>query len=105
MWWKRWFDAVITITGLLFVSWILALIALSILLLDGRPILFRQQRIGKDKRPFDVIKFRTMRDGRITRVGNLLRQTGLDETAQVINILRGEMSIVGPRPLTPDDIE
>jgi lipopolysaccharide/colanic/teichoic acid biosynthesis glycosyltransferase len=55
-------------------------------------------------RPFRILKFRSMRDGRVTRVGRLLRATGLDELPQFINILRGHMSAVGPRPLTADDV-
>lgn len=69
------------------------------------PALFRQERIGKARRPFRVIKLRTMRDAKVTRMGRWLRGTGLDETMQFWNVLRGEMSIVGPRPLTQHDLE
>jgi lipopolysaccharide/colanic/teichoic acid biosynthesis glycosyltransferase len=79
-------------------------IAIAILLDDGRPLFFRQPRLGRGRRPFRVVKFRSMRDGRVTRVGALLRRTGLDELPQFWNILRGEMSFVGPRPLTEDDV-
>jgi lipopolysaccharide/colanic/teichoic acid biosynthesis glycosyltransferase/radical SAM superfamily enzyme YgiQ (UPF0313 family) len=72
---------------------------------DGGPILFRQVRVGMGRRPFEILKLRTMRDGRVTRVGAWLRATGLDEVAQVLNVLRGEMSMVGPRPLTGADVE
>lgn len=82
-----------------------ALIGLAILLDDGGPILFRQTRLGLSRRPFAICKFRTMRDGRVTRVGAWLRRSGLDESAQVLNVLRGEMSWIGPRPLTPADTE
>jgi lipopolysaccharide/colanic/teichoic acid biosynthesis glycosyltransferase len=72
---------------------------------DGGPVLFRQERIGKGRRPFFILKFRTMRGGEVTRVGKWLRATGLDETAQFFNVLLGDMSMVGPRPLTRVDIE
>ena len=81
------------------------LAAASILIDDGRPLFFLQLRLGKSRRPFRVIKFRTMRDGRVTRVGHVLRRTGLDELPQFWNILRGEMSFVGPRPLTSEDVD
>lgn len=104
MWWKKGFDLTAAVTGLLVLSGVLAAIALAIWVLDGRPILFRQQRLGLGKQPFSIYKFRTMQDGKITRSGHLLRQTGLDELAQIFNILRGEMSVVGPRPLTAADV-
>lgn len=72
---------------------------------DGGPVLFRQERIGHGRRRFSILKFRTMHGGKVTRVGKWLRATGLDETAQFLNVLRGDMSMVGPRPLTQDDIE
>lgn len=102
--WKKAFDLIAAIVGLLVLGWLLTAIALLILLLDGRPVLFRQERLGLGKRPFSIYKFRTMRDGNITRSGHILRQTGLDELAQIFNILRGEMSVVGPRPLTAADV-
>jgi lipopolysaccharide/colanic/teichoic acid biosynthesis glycosyltransferase len=83
----------------------MALIAAAILLDDGQPIVFRQERLGRARRPFSILKFRSMRDGRVTRVGRLLRATGLDELPQFLNILRGEMSAVGPRPLTKSDVQ
>ena len=72
---------------------------------DGGPALFPQERIGKARRPFRVLKLRTMHEGQVTRIGRWLRGTGLDETMQFWNVLRGEMSIVGPRPLTQRDLE
>jgi lipopolysaccharide/colanic/teichoic acid biosynthesis glycosyltransferase len=72
---------------------------------DKGPVLFRQQRLGRDRHPFSILKFRTMTDGQVTRVGRWLRATGIDEIPQFINVLRGEMSVVGPRPLTRADIE
>jgi lipopolysaccharide/colanic/teichoic acid biosynthesis glycosyltransferase len=82
----------------------MAVVTAAVFIDDGRPVLFRQQRLGYRRRPFSIIKFRTMRDGRITRVGKVLRATGLDEIPQFINILSGEMSAVGPRPLTEGDV-
>jgi lipopolysaccharide/colanic/teichoic acid biosynthesis glycosyltransferase len=82
----------------------MALVAVAVLVDDGRPVLFRQLRLGRQRRPFSIIKIRTMRDGRVTRVGGVLRATGLDEVPQLVNILSGEMSAVGPRPLTEDDV-
>jgi lipopolysaccharide/colanic/teichoic acid biosynthesis glycosyltransferase len=80
-------------------------IALAIWLEDGGSPLFLQTRLGSQRRPFTVFKFRTMRDQQVTRVGRWLRQTGLDELPQFINVCAGEMSVVGPRPLTAQDIQ
>jgi len=102
---KRLFDVAGSCAGLLVFAPIMLLAAIAVLLDDGRPVLFRQQRIGYGRRPFSILKIRTMRDGRITRVGRLLRATGLDEVPQFINILSGEMSAVGPRPLTDADVQ
>jgi lipopolysaccharide/colanic/teichoic acid biosynthesis glycosyltransferase len=82
----------------------MAIALAAVLLEDGRPVIFRQARLGYRRRPFSIIKIRTMRDGRVTRVGRVLRATGLDEVTQFLNILSGEMSAVGPRPLTEDDV-
>ena len=82
-----------------------ALIALAIRLDDGGPVLFRQERLGLHRSRFLIFKFRTMRDQQVTRSGAWLRRTGLDETAQVLNVLRGEMSWIGPRPLTEADVQ
>lgn len=101
---KRLFDLAATaLAGVVFapaMPWIAAAIALD----DGRPLLFEQERIGRDRRAFRVLKLRTMRDERVTRVGRWLRATGLDELPQFVNVARGEMSVVGPRPLTSADV-
>ena len=84
---------------------LLAIAAFGVRLTMGTPILFRQERAGLGGRPFTIIKLRTMRNGegtdaeRITKFGSFLRKTSLDEIPQLVNVLRGDMSIVGPRPL------
>ena len=114
---KRLFDIAVAAGALISLSPLIALISLAIKLDDGGPIFFIQDRVGKNRRNFRCYKFRTMvlgaesignkltvtaDDARITRVGRLLRQWTLDEIPQLINVLTGEMSIVGPRPWVPD---
>jgi lipopolysaccharide/colanic/teichoic acid biosynthesis glycosyltransferase len=101
---KRLLDLTGSAVGLLVAAPVLGLAALLIRLLDGPPVLFHQQRLGQRRRPFQIVKLRTMRDGRVTRAGKLLRELGLDELPQLVNVLRGEMSLVGPRPLTAQDV-
>ena len=101
---RRAFDIAGALAGLLVFAPFLAAIALAILLDDGAPVFFRQERVGYRRQPFRILKFRSMREGRVTRVGRVLRTSGLDEVPQFVNILRGEMSAVGPRPLTPEDV-
>lgn len=102
---KRFLDLACIFTGIFIFGLPWLCISLAILLDDGRPLFFRQRRIGKKRVFFEVLKFRTMREGKVTRVGRLLRQCGLDELPQLLNVLRGDMSIVGPRPLTEGDVE
>ena len=104
MWARRAFDIAGALGGLFVFAPIMAFVTAAIVLDDGAPVLFRQPRIGRGRRPFEILKFRSMRDGRPTRVGRVLRATGLDELPQFVNILRGDMSGVGPRPLTHEDI-
>ena len=113
---RRVFDVLVSGTVLLVTSPVVGLAMLAIRLESpGHPI-YRQRRIGKDGAPFDVLKLRTMvsgaekrgaglavddGDSRITRVGALLRRTSIDELPNLVNVLRGEMSIIGPRPTVP----
>lgn len=109
---KRVFDLVVACLGLLLLAPLLLVVGLLIKLDSPGPVFFRQERMGRRFRPFFIYKFRTMvqeapyrggpitfgADPRITRVGRILRTTKIDELPQLINILRGEMSFVGPRP-------
>ena len=110
---KRIIDFTVSLIWLVLFWWLLALIALMIRAEDGGSIIFRQRRIGLDKREFYIYKFRTMRadtpgdipthllhdpDSYITRIGHFLRRSSLDELPQIFNILKGDMSFVGPRP-------
>ncbi|MCA3322103.1 MAG: sugar transferase [Roseomonas sp.] len=107
-WGKAWLDRVVAALVLVLGAPVFALLALAVLLALGRPILFRQSRAGRHGAPFMLLKFRSMREGsgsdavRLGRFGRWLRASGLDELPQMINILRGEMSLVGPRPLPCD---
>lgn len=101
---QRLFDLAFASAGLALFATPLVVIGVAILVDDGAPVLFRQERVGLGRRRFVIHKLRTMRDGRVTRVGAWLRATGLDETPQFIDVLRGELRMVGPRPLTPEDV-
>ena len=108
---KRFFDLVLTVPGLILISPLLAVIALAVRLALGSPVLFRQRRPGLMARPFVLYKFRPMSDEldaegnpmpdavRLTRLGRLLRSFSLDELPELLNVIKGEMSLVGPRPL------
>src|SRR5690606_33802503 len=97
-------DVTVAVAAFLLLAPLMLLIALAIRFDDGGPVLFIQRRVGEGKRPFRIFKFRTMRDERVTCVGRWLRQTGLDELPQLFNMLRGDMSLIGPRPLTGADV-
>lgn len=101
---KRSFDFSLALLGLFVFSPIMLLISIFVLLVDGCPVFYFKKSLGKNGLPFNVIKFRTMREDAlaITRFGRLLRKTALDELPQLINILKGEMSFVGPRPYSID---
>jgi len=111
---KRLFDVVVSTTGLIFLLPVLAMLALLVRNQMGAPVLFRQTRPGLDGRPFEMIKFRTMRAAydkhglplsdaeRLTSFGRWLRATSLDELPELWNVVTGDMSLVGPRPLLMD---
>ena len=122
---RRFFDVVVAGLGLIVFAPLLGLIALLIKLESPGPVFFRQTRVGKDEKPFEIMKFRSMTvaeageqrvdsavedidsfvfrpTGRMTRIGRVLRACSLDEMPNLINVLRGEMHIVGPRPDEPE---
>lgn len=101
---KRLFDISISLFGLLVFSPLLIIISMLIKLEDGQAIFFVQDRIGKHKKKIWVYKFRTMHNSKVTKTGKWLRNTGLDELPQIISILKNDMTVVGPRPLTQYDI-
>ena len=128
---KRMIDVVLSLFGLVLISPFVVIIAILIKIDSKGPVFFKHHRIGKNGKPFSMYKFRTMKDGaeamindftpeqleewsenfklkddpRITRIGKFLRKTSLDELPQLINILRGDMSIVGPRPVIEVELE
>ena len=116
---KRVFDFFIGLFGLIFLSPVFILIAVLILVTDGSPVVFKQERVGKDNKLFKIYKFRTMKnntgdrattdienlDDATTKIGRILRKTSLDELPQFVNLVNGTMSLVGPRPLIPAESE
>jgi lipopolysaccharide/colanic/teichoic acid biosynthesis glycosyltransferase len=117
---KRIFDASLAAIGLILSSPLWLLIPIAIKLEDGGPVFFPQERVGLGGRVFAALKFRSMRpnaealtgpvqaaenDPRVTRIGRVLRGTAMDELPQLVNILRGDMSFVGPRPLRPGEVD
>jgi lipopolysaccharide/colanic/teichoic acid biosynthesis glycosyltransferase len=110
---KRLFDLLAAVPLLILISPLMLLLGLCSLLFLGRPVFFKQERPGYREKRFTIYKFRTMHDGvdshgdplpderRLTRFGSVLRQTSLDELPEFWNVLRGDMSLVGPRPLLP----
>ena len=117
---KRAFDLIVAAAALIVLSPVMFLVALAIWLEDGRPIFYRQIRMGLDGKPFEIVKFRSMRvgaenatgavwaekdDPRRTRVGRVIRAWSLDELPQLWNVLVGDMSVIGPRPERPEFVE
>ncbi|MFC5604802.1 sugar transferase [Sporosarcina koreensis] len=114
---KRTFDIIVSFLGLLLLSPVLVLVAFFIQWKIGKPIIFKQQRPGLNEKIFYIYKFRTMtndvdengyllpNDMRLTEFGKLIRKTSLDELPQLINVLKGDISLVGPRPLLVDYLE
>ena len=128
---QRMIDVVLSLFGLVLISPFVVIIAILIKIDSKGPVFFKHHRIGKNGKPFSMYKFRTMKDGaeamindftpeqleewnenfklkddpRITRIGKFLRKTSLDELPQLVNILRGDMSIVGPRPVIEVELE
>lgn len=114
---KRFLSIIISLTGLVLLFPIMLIIAIAIKGEDNGSILFKQKRLGKDQKEFTIYKFRTMvenayeiggaisydGDPRITKIGNILRKTSLDELPQLVNILKGEMAIIGPRPILKEE--
>lgn len=116
---KRIFDVAIATFAIVVLSPLMCIIALAVKLSSRGPVVFKQQRCGMDNRPFIMCKFRTMIEGaqnrglgyevardddRITTVGKVLRNASLDELPQLINIIRGDMSLMGPRPMIADQV-
>ena len=114
---KRVFDVASAALGLLVLMPVFVMLALIVILRDGLPVLFSQTRVGRNGKPFRIWKFRTMRagnrgsvitaagDSRVTRIGAGLRRHKVDELPQLFNVLKGDMSLVGPRPEVPEYVQ
>ncbi|HAX82997.1 MAG TPA: lipid carrier--UDP-N-acetylgalactosaminyltransferase [Ruminococcaceae bacterium] len=116
---KRVLDFLISLFALIIFSPLFLIVSVGVMISDGTPILFRQKRVGKNNELFEIYKFRTMRkgtenvasneledaDSKITKFGRILRATSIDELPQLFNILNGTMSLIGPRPLIPEETE
>lgn len=114
---KRVLDFIISLFALIILSPLFLIVSVCILISDGSPVFFRQKRVGKNNELFEIYKFRTMRRGtenvasndlsdanvKITKFGKILRATSIDELPQLLNILNGTMSLIGPRPLIPEE--
>lgn len=112
---KRLFDISVALVALLLLSPVILLVALLIYLTDKGPVFFKQKRVGLNGKTFDIYKFRSMvtnasslgghqtleNDNRITKIGRVIRKTSVDELPQLLNVLLGDMSVVGPRPNVP----
>ena len=111
---KRFFDIILSLLGLIILSPILLITAIAIKIESKGPVIFKQERIGKNGKVFKIYKFRSMvvgaekmgtgvyskkGDSRVTKVGKFIRMTSIDELPQLVNIIKGEMSIIGPRPV------
>ena len=118
---KRFFDFLFSLLALIILSPVILVLSLLVLISSGSPVIFKQERVGYGNRLFTIYKFRTMKDGMrqtrtedlteeeiendITFIGKILRKLSLDELPQLYNILKGDMSFVGPRPLIPQEDE
>lgn len=114
---KRVLDFLISLLALIILSPLFLIVSVGVLISDGSPVFFRQKRVGKNNELFEIYKFRTMKRGtenvasndlsdadvKITRFGKILRATSIDELPQLLNILNGSMSLIGPRPLIPEE--
>lgn len=114
---KRVLDFLISLFALIILSPLFLIVSVGVLISDGSPVFFCQKRVGKNNELFEIYKFRTMKRGtenvasndlsdadvKITRFGKILRATSIDELPQLLNILNGSMSLIGPRPLIPEE--